>query len=125
MLNFSSHVLMQHPRTYATIPDPTQPTDGPKPNDVPKPSGGGGSSTLLLLVGGTAAIGAGYYYLQQAKPDPHAQRVADQERLKQKADELRDAGKATAHDAVREGEQKYEETKVRPLYVISHVGIRG
>ncbi|KAI0329210.1 hypothetical protein GY45DRAFT_1417943 [Cubamyces sp. BRFM 1775] len=101
-----------HPRAYATIPDPTQPTDGPKPNDIPKPSGGGGGNTLLLVVGGTAAVGAGYYYMRQGQPDPHAQRVADQERLKQKAEELRDAGKATAHDAVREGEHKYEQTKV-------------
>ncbi|KAI0633301.1 hypothetical protein C8Q77DRAFT_1157531 [Trametes polyzona] len=97
-----------HPRTYATIPDPTQPTDGPKPSDVPKPSGGG--NTLLLVAGGAAAIGAGYYYFCQSD-DPHAQRVADQERLKQKAEELREAGKATAHDAAREGEQKYEQAK--------------
>lgn len=101
---------MQHPRTYATIPDPTNPTDGPKPNDIPKPSGGG-STTLLLVAGGAAAAAGGYYYYSQSQ-DPHAQRIADQERVKQKADQLREAGKATAHDAVREGEQKYDQTKV-------------
>ncbi|KAH9858405.1 hypothetical protein C2E23DRAFT_767702 [Lenzites betulinus] len=98
-------------RTYATSPDPTHPTDAPKPNDIPKPSGGGGGGTTLLLVaGGVAAIGGGYYYYSLSE-DPHAQRLADQERLKKKAEELRDAGKATAHDAVREGEKKYDETK--------------
>ncbi|KAI8992871.1 hypothetical protein BD414DRAFT_482521 [Trametes punicea] len=105
-----SRAARLHPRSYATIPDPTQPTDGPKPNDIPKPSGG--NNTLLLVVGGAAAVGIGYYYMRQSQPDPHAQRVADQERVKQKAEELRDAGKATAHDAVREGESKYEQTKV-------------
>ncbi|KAI0695958.1 hypothetical protein C8T65DRAFT_39046 [Cerioporus squamosus] len=96
------------PRTYATIPDPTQPTDGPKPNDVPK---SGGGNTALLVVGGLAAVGGGYYYLTSREVDPHAQRKADEERLKQKAAELREAGKATAHDAVREGQYKYDETK--------------
>ena len=100
----------QRPRTYATIPDPTQPTDSPKPTDVPKPSGGG--NTALLVVVGLAAAGGGYYYLSNQE-DPHAQRKADEERLKEKAAELREAGKATAHDAVREGQQMYEETKVR------------
>ncbi|KAI0365651.1 hypothetical protein BV20DRAFT_972892 [Pilatotrama ljubarskyi] len=105
----ASRVARVHPRTYATIPDPTQPSDGPKPSDVPKPSGGG--NTLLLVAGGAAAVGAGYYFLRGQEPDPHAQRVADQERAKEKAAELRDAGKATAHDAVREGEYKYQQTK--------------
>ncbi|KAI0769635.1 hypothetical protein BD413DRAFT_555774 [Trametes elegans] len=104
-----SRAARLHPRTYATIPDPIQPTDGPRPSDVPKPAGG--NNTLLLVVGGLAAIGGGYYYLQSGQEDPHAKRVEDQERLKQKAEELRDAGKATAHDAVREGEQKYDQTK--------------
>ncbi len=102
---------VQHPRTYATIPDPTNPTDGPKPNDVPK-SSGGGSNTLLIATAVAAAAAGGYYYYSQSE-DPHAQRIADQERVKQKANELREAGKATAHDAVREGEQKYDQTKVR------------
>lgn len=102
---------VQHPRTYATIPDPTNPTDGPKPNDIPTPPSGG-SNTLLIAAAVAAAAGGGYYYYSQSE-DPHAQRIADQERLKQKADQLREAGKATAHDAVREGEQKYDQTKVR------------
>ena len=41
-------------------------------------------------------------------------RKADEERAKARAQELRDAGKATAHDAVREGQERYDETKVRP-----------
>ncbi|KAI0645475.1 hypothetical protein C8Q79DRAFT_910788 [Trametes meyenii] len=99
----ASRAAFMKPRTYATVPDPTTPTDAPKPS--------GGGNTLLLVVGGLAAIGGGYYYLNGDQTDPHAQRVADQERLKQKAEELRDAGKATAHDAIREGEHKYEQTR--------------
>ena len=34
-------------------------------------------------------------------------------RMKAKAAELRDAGKATAQDALREGQNKYDETRVR------------
>ncbi|EIW62830.1 uncharacterized protein TRAVEDRAFT_62657 [Trametes versicolor FP-101664 SS1] len=105
----AARVARVHPRTYATIPDPTNPTDGPKPNDIPTPSGGGGN-TLLIAAAVAAAAGGGYYYYSQSE-DPHAQRIADQERVKQKADELRNAGKATAHDAVREGEAKYDQTK--------------
>ncbi|RPD63823.1 hypothetical protein L227DRAFT_496578 [Lentinus tigrinus ALCF2SS1-6] len=97
------------PRTYATIPDPTQPTDKPSPNDIPKPQGG--SNTGLFVIAGLAAAGGGYYYYSTREPDPHAQRKADEERVKEKIAELRSAGKATAHDAVREGQSKYEETK--------------
>ncbi|KAI0743874.1 hypothetical protein C8Q80DRAFT_1122235 [Daedaleopsis nitida] len=105
----ATHAAASQSRTYATVPDPTQPTDSPKPNDLPKPSGGGGN--LFLVVAGLAAAGGGYYYYSQTQ-DPHAQRKADEERVKQKAAELRDAGKATAHDAVREGQTKYDDTKV-------------
>ena len=73
-----------------------------------------------MVAGAAAAAGATYYYVNQSSSvDPHEQRKADEERLKQKADELREAGKATAHDAAREGQAKYEETKVRR--VPSHV----
>ena len=36
----------------------------------------------------------------------------EEERMKRKAQELKEAGKATAHDAVREGQQGYENFKV-------------
>ena len=74
----------------------------------------------MLVVGGLAAVGGGYYYYSQTQ-DPHAQRKADEERVKQKASELREAGKATAHDAMREGQAKYDETKVRrdPLMLLA------
>lgn len=44
--------------------------------------------------------------------DPHAQRKKDEEAMKRKAQELKDAGKATAHDAVKEGQQNYDAFKV-------------
>ncbi|EJF57618.1 hypothetical protein DICSQDRAFT_157220 [Dichomitus squalens LYAD-421 SS1] len=103
----ASRAACSRPRTYATVPDPTQPTD--TQTDIPKPKG---NTTLFLVAGGLAAAGASYYYVYQSgSADPHAQRQADQERVKQKAAELRDAGKATAHDAAREGQAKYDETK--------------
>lgn len=92
----------------ATVPDPQFPTDKPTPNDKP-----GSSNTFLYLLGGTAVAVGGWYYTQQgAQVHPHDQRKADEERAKQKAAELRDAGVATAHDAVKEGERAYEDTKV-------------
>ena len=75
----------------------------------------------MLVVGGLTAVDGGYYYYSQTQ-DPHAQRKADEERVKQKASELRDAGKATAHDAVREGQAKFEDTKVCPAQCLS---VRG
>ena len=103
----------QHPRSYSTIPDPTKPTDKPEPNDIPKPSGGGGTNTLLFIAGLAAAGGGYYYYTYGQDADVHEKRKADEERVKARAQELRDAGKATAHDAVREGQERYDETKVR------------
>ncbi|EKM54180.1 uncharacterized protein PHACADRAFT_257843 [Phanerochaete carnosa HHB-10118-sp] len=99
-----------HARTYATIPDPQHPTDGPKPNDKPTPSAGGGNTFAMLTVG-TAALIGGWWYLQQ-KEDPHAKRLEDQAALEKKAQEMKEAGKATAHDAARESKENYEATKV-------------
>lgn len=101
----------------ATIPDPQHPTDKPLPNDkpsIPKVDKPSSNNTFLYLVGGTAAAVGGWWYTQQsgAQVHPHDQRKADEERAKQKAAELRDAGVATAHDAVKEGERAYEDTKV-------------
>jgi hypothetical protein len=90
----------------ATVPDPQFPTDKPTPNDKP-----GSNNTFLILLGGTVLAAGGWYYSQQSV-DPHAQRKADEARAKQKAAELRDAGVATAHDAVKEGEKAYDDTKV-------------
>lgn len=45
--------------------------------------------------------------------DPTQARLKDQAELERKAREAREAGKATAFDAAREGQAKYEETKVR------------
>lgn len=112
------HLFFQRLCTLATIPDPTHPTDKPTPNDVPippKPSGGGGSNAFIWLVGGTAVAVGGWWYTQQSGQDAHAKRKQDEEKIKQKAQELKDAGKATAHDVVREGEQGYDSHKVRPL----------
>ncbi|GJE97718.1 hypothetical protein PsYK624_139390 [Phanerochaete sordida] len=95
-------------RTYATIPDPQKPTDAPKPNDVPA---AGGSNTLALLVAGTAVLVGGWWYMQPGAADPHAQRLKDQQELERKALAAKDAGRATAHDAVRETEAGYEATK--------------
>lgn len=102
----------QRPRTFATFPDPTHPTNSQ--NDVPRPKGN--NNTLLWIAGGVGAAAGVYYYYyadQAGSTDPHAQLKAEEERLKQKVEELRDAGRATAYDAARDGEAKYEETKVR------------
>lgn len=96
---------MQRTRSYVTPPDPTHPTDAPKPTDKPS-----SNTTFYLLIAGTLAGVGGWYALQG--DDAHDQRVADQKRIQQKAQELKDAGKATAHDAVREGEQHYDATRV-------------
>jgi hypothetical protein len=79
------------------------------PTDVPKP--GKNNTTLMLLAGGTAVILGGWYFMQQ--DDPHQARLKDQAEMERKAKEAKEAGKATAHDAVREGEANYEATKVR------------
>lgn len=71
---------------------------------------GGPSSTIWLLAAITAGGVGGWYYMQQ--DDPHAQRKKDEEAMKRKAQELKDAGKATAHDAVKEGQQNYDAFKV-------------
>lgn len=97
------------PRTYATIPNPTQPTDSPEPSDVPTPKGSG--STFWLLVGGTAAAVGGWYYMREGQPDIHAKRKADQEEALAKARELTAAGKRTVQDTVREGEKGYDQLK--------------
>lgn len=101
----------------ATIPDPQFPTDKPTPNDKP-----GSNNTFLYLLGGTAVAIGGWYYTQQgAEVHPHDLRKADEERAKQKAAELRDAGLATAHDAAKEGERAYDDTKVciNGIYALS------
>ena len=105
--------VKQHPRTFATFPDPTHPTNSQ--NDVPNLKPRGNNNTLLLVAVGLAAAAGGsyYYYVDQGLTDPHAQLKAEEQRLKEKADELRDGGKATAHDAARDCQSKYEETKVR------------
>lgn len=97
----------------ATVPNPTLPTDAPKPSDVPKPSGGGGNT---FLWGGAALAGAAvgwYYYTTQSGVDPHAQRMREEAKMKQKAQELADTGKSTAHATYKEGEKGYENAKVR------------
>ncbi|KAI0693018.1 hypothetical protein BC835DRAFT_1276707 [Cytidiella melzeri] len=99
--------MIQRARTMATIPNPQFPTDKPTPNDKP-----GSNNTLLILLGGTAVAIGGWYYTQGgAEIHPHDQRKADEARAKQKAGELKDAGIATAHDAVKEGEKAYDDTK--------------
>lgn len=45
--------------------------------------------------------------------DPTKRRLKDQQELARKAQEAKEAGKATAHDVAREGEVKYDEAKVR------------
>ena len=103
--------LPQYIRTYTTNPDSTKPTsDSPENASASKPQGG--SSTFWLLVAITAGGAGGWYYLQQESNDPHAQVKEEEERMKRKAQELKEAGKATAHDAVREGQQGYENFKV-------------
>lgn len=104
----------QRARTMATIPDPQHPTDKPLPNDKP-----GSNNTFLILLGGTALAAGGWWYSQQSSEfSPHEKRKHDEERAKQKAGELRDAGKATAHDTLKEGEAAYEDTKVSTHLVI-------
>ncbi|KAF7793759.1 hypothetical protein EIP86_004879 [Pleurotus ostreatoroseus] len=97
-------------RTLATIPpnppDPTHPTDKPEPSDKP------GSNSLLYIVAALAGVGAGgWWYSIQREPDAHQARQQDEARFKQKAQEAKEAGKATAHDAVREGQQGYDQAK--------------
>ncbi|KAH9941035.1 hypothetical protein B0H21DRAFT_558960 [Amylocystis lapponica] len=96
-------------RTLATVPNPQHPTDGPKPSDVPTPPGGSGN-TLLWLVGGTGVAVGAWYYTREGE-DPHARRKADEAQMRQKVNELADAGKRTAHSTVREGEKGYQDIK--------------
>lgn len=74
------------------------------------------SNAFVWLVGGTALAIGGWWYTQGTSLDPHARRQQDEERMRQKAQELKDAGKTTAHDAVREGQQGYDAAKVRPSF---------
>ncbi|KAI0093467.1 hypothetical protein BDY19DRAFT_1064832 [Irpex rosettiformis] len=99
-------------RSMATIPDPQHPTDKPLPNDKP-----GSNNTFLYLVGGTALAIGGWWYTQQSghEANPHDQRKADEERVKQKAAELRDASVATVHDVAKEGEKAYEDAKASAI----------
>ena len=48
-----------------------------------------------------------------SEAEVRAQRKADEERVRARAAELREAGKATAQDAPKEGQARYDETKVR------------
>ncbi|KAI1796363.1 hypothetical protein LXA43DRAFT_969848 [Ganoderma leucocontextum] len=95
-------------------PSPTPPTPPTRRATHPSPEE---TTTDLWIAGGLAVMAAGgsyyyYYYVDQAGPlDPHAQLKANEELLKQKAEEFREAGKATAHDAARDCQSKYEETK--------------
>lgn len=52
--------------------------------------------------------------MNSSKRDPHAARKAEEAQMKRKAQDLKDAGKATAHEAVKEGEQTYDAAKVGP-----------
>ena len=52
--------------------------------------------------------------------DPHAQRKREEENMKNKAQELKEAGVNTAHSALKEGEKSYENTKVRMCSDQSH-----
>ena len=47
--------------------------------------------------------------------DPKQKRLKEQHEIEQKAKEAKAAGIASAHAAVREGEAKYEETRVRSV----------
>lgn len=106
----SQHNLLQHVRAFVTPPDPTKPTSDPA-FDSASSQKGGSSNTLLYLVAGTG-LAAGAWYYMRTEEDPHAQRKEDEERLKKKAQELKEAGKQTAHDAVREGQNEYQSYKV-------------
>ena len=66
---------------------------------------------LFGLIGATLLALGGWWYMQDENPFTARQR--DQAEFERKARELKEAGKATAHDAVREGEANYEATKVR------------
>lgn len=55
--------------------------------------------------------------MTQQSEDPHEQRKRDEEKMKDKANELSEAGKSTAHAALKEGEKKYEDFKV-PFLII-------
>lgn len=46
--------------------------------------------------------------------DAHAQRKRQEEEFKRKGQEAIDAGKQTAHSALKEGQQGYEDARVRP-----------
>ncbi|OBZ67137.1 hypothetical protein A0H81_12931 [Grifola frondosa] len=95
-------------RTLATAPDPTKPTDSPKPSRRKTATSLSGSPPAAVCIGG-------WYYMQDRAPDRYAQRKAAEEQVSVKAAELSEAGKRTATEAVREGEQRYGELKVRRL----------
>ncbi|EPQ57657.1 hypothetical protein GLOTRDRAFT_137916 [Gloeophyllum trabeum ATCC 11539] len=91
-------------RTYAA---------GPGGEAAPQPGAPKGGSNTPLLVG-LLAVGAGgayYYYYATAGETAGARRKADQEALKGHVNGAVDAGKATAQDALQEGQQKYGELK--------------
>ena len=72
----------------------------------------------MYLVGITGAAVGVWYYMRVQEEDAHAKRKEDEERIKKKAQELKEAGKQTAHDAVKEGHQDYHDYKVRQSLVI-------
>ena len=51
--------------------------------------------------------------IAEAERQKEEKRKADEARVRARAAELREAGKATAQDALREGQARYDETKVR------------
>ncbi|TFY61783.1 hypothetical protein EVJ58_g4296 [Rhodofomes roseus] len=98
-----------HARAYSVTPDPTHPTDSPKPSDIPKPEKDNLTSQFWILTGVTAASIAGWYYFNG--DDLHRKRQKDTAEAAQKAKELNDAGKRTAQDVVKEGEKGYYDLK--------------
>ncbi|CAL1708044.1 unnamed protein product [Somion occarium] len=111
----SARIALPHVRMLATPPDPTKPSSDPKfdsakSDSTIKPKGTS-QTTLYLLVGGTAVAVGAWYYMQGSKVDQHAQRKADEEQIKQKAQELKEAGKVTAQDAAKQAEQSYDAYK--------------
>lgn len=67
-----------------------------------------------MWIGIAALLGGGgyYYYSTQGGEDAHAKRKAEEEKMKAKAQEAVDAGKQTAHHAVKEGQQQFDQFKV-------------
>ena len=105
--------LVKPARTYVTQPDPTKPTSDPAFDSYSSKPSSSSNTFLYILLGTGAAVGGWYYMNMEDGETAHQARRRHEEELKKKSQEALDAGKQTAHSAVRDGQEGYEDVKVR------------